>query len=55
VAEALEYANPQKALRDHVDEEDKGLNESFTPGGTQKIIFINEKLKKIGILPIIRQ
>ena len=40
---------------DHVDEEDKGVNESFTPGGTQKIIFINEKLKKIGILPIIRQ
>ena len=54
-AEALGYADPQKALRDHVDEEDKGLNESFTPGGTQKIIFINEKLKKIGILPIIRQ
>ena len=24
VAEALGYANPQKALRDHVDEEDKG-------------------------------
>lgn len=43
VAEALGYANPQKALLDHVDKEDKGVNESFTPGGTQKIIFINEK------------
>ena len=30
VAEALGYSNPQKALRDHVDIEDKGLNESFT-------------------------
>ena len=42
VAEALGYSNPQKALRDHVDIEDKGLNESFTPGGKQKVIIINE-------------
>ena len=37
VALALGYTNPQKAIRDHVDEEDKGVNEMFTPGGTQKI------------------
>lgn len=30
VADALGYANPQKALRDHVDEDDKTVNESFT-------------------------
>ena len=42
VAEALGYNNPQKAIRDHVDDEDKGLNESFTPGGNQKMILINE-------------
>ncbi len=42
VAEALGYSNPQKAIRDHVDEEDKGVNESFTPGGKQKLPVINE-------------
>ena len=42
VAEALQYTNPLKAIRDHVDDEDKGVNESFTPGGTQETIFINE-------------
>ena len=42
VAEALGYTNPQKAIRDHVDFDDKGVNESFTPGGNQKTIFINE-------------
>ena len=33
VAERLGYSNPQKAVRDHVDDEDKGVNELFTPGG----------------------
>ena len=42
VAEALGYNNPLKAIRDHVDNEDKGLNESFTPGGKQKVVIINE-------------
>lgn len=42
VAEILGYANPQKAIRDHVDEEDKGVNETFTPGGIQNLIVINE-------------
>ena len=31
VARKLGYTNPQKAIRDHVDEDDKTLNESFTP------------------------
>lgn len=42
VAKALGYSNPQKAIRDHVDEEDKRVNELFTPSGTQKAIIINE-------------
>ena len=41
VAEILGYTNPQKAIRDHVDEEDKTLNESFTVNGT-KGVLINE-------------
>lgn len=41
VAIILGYANPQKAIRDHVDEDDKTLNESFTVNGTQGIL-INE-------------
>jgi anti-repressor protein len=41
VADILGYTNPQKALRDHVDEEDKTLNESFTVNGTMAIL-INE-------------
>ena len=42
VAEILGYANPQKAIRTHVDNEDKGVNEMDTPGGKQEIIVINE-------------
>jgi len=42
VATALGYTNTLKAIRDHVDSEDKGVNEMVTPGGTQKVIFINE-------------
>ncbi|WP_027297035.1 BRO-N domain-containing protein [Robinsoniella sp. KNHs210] len=30
VAEALGYSNPQKAVRDHVDTEDRGVNEMVT-------------------------
>lgn len=41
VAEILGYSNPQKALRDHIDDEDKTLNDSFTVNGT-KGILINE-------------
>ena len=42
VAQALGYTNTLKAIRDHVDSEDKGVNEMVTPGGNQKVIFINE-------------
>lgn len=42
VAVALGYSNPHKAIRDHVDNEDKGMNETFTPGGKQVITVINE-------------
>ena len=36
VALALEYKNPQEAIRNHVDAEDKGVSEILTPGGMQK-------------------
>lgn len=42
IAEILGYSNPQKALRDHVDQFDRGVNELDTPGGKQKMIVINE-------------
>ena len=41
VAEVLGYSNPQKAVRDHVDNDDRTVNESFTVNGTQAIL-INE-------------
>ena len=41
VAAVLGYSNPQKAIRDHVDDEDKTVNESFTVNGTQAVL-INE-------------
>ena len=42
VALALGYKNPQEAIRDHVDAEDKGVSEILTPGGRQKFPVINE-------------
>ena len=42
VAKALGYGNTTKAIRDHVDDEDKGVNELFTPGGKQELTCINE-------------
>lgn len=41
VATVLGYTNPQKALRDHVDDEDKTVNDLFTVNGT-KGVLINE-------------
>lgn len=41
VALVLGYSNPQKAIRDHVDEEDKTVNESFTVNGTTPVL-VNE-------------
>lgn len=42
IAERLLYSNPQKAIRDHVDSEDRGVNEMDTPGGKQMVVMINE-------------
>ena len=42
VAMALGYTNPQKAVRDHVLEEDRGMNEMDTPSGKQNLAVINE-------------
>lgn len=56
IAEVLDYNNPLKALRMHVDEEDKGVNKMFTPGGNQNVIIINESglyslILKANLLP----
>ena len=42
IADALGYKNPQEAIREHVDERDKGVSEILTPGGKQKMPIINE-------------
>ena len=35
VAVALGYSNPPKAVRDHVTDDDKTVNETFTVNGTK--------------------
>ena len=40
IADILGYSNPQKAIRDHVDLEDKTQNDSFTVNGTA-VVLIN--------------
>ncbi|MDD3228305.1 MAG: phage antirepressor [Oscillospiraceae bacterium] len=42
VATILGYTNPQRAIRDHIDDEDKGVTEMVTPGGKQNVPIINE-------------
>ena len=42
VADILGYSNPAKAIRDHDDDEDKGQNDTFTPGGMQIMTIVNE-------------
>lgn len=42
VANALGYTNPQKAVRDHISVEDRGVNEMDTPSGKQNLTIINE-------------
>ena len=42
VAEVLGYANPRKAIIDHVDKDDKGVTKRYTPGGMQELTVINE-------------
>ncbi len=41
IANMLGYTNPRKAIRDHVEEEDKTRNDSFLVNGTSPT-FINE-------------
>lgn len=42
VAKILDYSNPQKAIRDHVDMEDKLTEQIVLSGQRRNIIFINE-------------
>lgn len=43
IADILGYSNPQKAIRDHVDNEDKRSERIVHPfGGTQTSVLINE-------------
>ena len=42
VAEVLGYLNPQKAIRDHVDEEDRLGERIVLSGQNRMTIFINE-------------
>ena len=42
ITDFLEYKNSRKALKDHVDIEDKGVTKRYTLGGKQEIIIINE-------------
>ncbi len=42
VAMALGYKEPEKAVREHVDTEDKGVSVLDTPGGKQSVKVINE-------------
>ena len=42
VATALGYTAVEKAIRTHVDEDDKGVTKMDTPGGKQKMVVINE-------------
>lgn len=42
VASILGYSQTAKAIREHVDEEDKGVSVLDTPGGKQQMTIINE-------------
>ena len=42
VAKALGYSDARKAIRVHVDSDDRGVDEMATPGGIQKVVIINE-------------
>lgn len=42
VAEVLAYKETAKAIREHVDDDDKGVSVLDTPGGKQKMVVINE-------------
>ena len=42
VADVLGYARSADAVRQHVEDEDKGVFKMQTPGGMQSIVFVNE-------------
>jgi prophage antirepressor-like protein len=42
VADMLGYKETAKAIREHVDEDDKGVSVLDTPGGKQEAVIINE-------------
>lgn len=42
VADILGYSETAKAIREHVDNEDRGVSKIDTPGGKQKMTIINE-------------
>ena len=42
VATILGYAETAKAIREHIDDDDKGVSVLDTPGGKQKMTVINE-------------
>ena len=42
VAEILGYVETAKAIREHVDADDKGVSVLDTPGGKQEMVIINE-------------
>lgn len=42
VATILGHTNPERAIRKFVDDEDKGVTELVTPGGTQSLTIITE-------------
>lgn len=42
IAESLGYTATEKAIRTHIDGDDKGVTEMDTPGGKQKVVIINE-------------
>lgn len=42
IAAALGYSQPTKAVREHTDEEDRGMSEMDTPHGRQQMLIVNE-------------
>ena len=42
ITDFLEYKNSRKALKDHVDIEDKEVTKRYTLGGKQEMTIINE-------------
>ncbi len=42
ITEKLGYTNSSKAIKDHIDDEDKGVTNRYTLGGKQNMTIINE-------------